>query len=190
MVENPPANAGELGSILGSGRSPEEEMATHSSIVAWEIPWTEEPGGLQSDGGKSAGHDLVTKQQQFPRKAWGQGKFTVPSNHTFPLFLLALPPMGSRHEKIKNDFEWQMQLPRATWEERWGCELLLSKWLSLWVSINCLHPTQSTEKKDLSNSFSALSLCSLSFSHQWAIFHLQDPHRGHHPREALPDSWS
>ena len=31
----------------GSGRSPEEEMATHSSILAWEIPWTEEPDGLQ-----------------------------------------------------------------------------------------------------------------------------------------------
>ena len=33
---------------LGRGRSPEEEMATHSSILAWRIPWTEEPGGLQS----------------------------------------------------------------------------------------------------------------------------------------------
>ena len=39
----------------------EEEMATHSSILAWEIPWTEEPGGLQSMGLQSAGHDLATK---------------------------------------------------------------------------------------------------------------------------------
>jgi len=37
-----------MGSILGSGRSPREEMAAHSSIFAWEIPWTEEPDGLQS----------------------------------------------------------------------------------------------------------------------------------------------
>ena len=39
-------NAGEPGSIPVLGRSPEKEMATHSSILAWRIPWTEEPGGL------------------------------------------------------------------------------------------------------------------------------------------------
>ena len=39
-------NAGVPGSIPGSGRSPEEGMATHSSILAWRIPWTEELGGL------------------------------------------------------------------------------------------------------------------------------------------------
>ena len=37
-------NAGDLGSIPGFGRSPGEGIATHSSILAWEIPWTEEPG--------------------------------------------------------------------------------------------------------------------------------------------------
>ena len=41
-------NAGDQGSIPGSGRSPEEGMAPHSSILAWKIPWTEEPGDLQS----------------------------------------------------------------------------------------------------------------------------------------------
>ena len=35
----------------------EKEMATHSSILAWKIPWTEEPGGLQSKGSQSVGHD-------------------------------------------------------------------------------------------------------------------------------------
>ena len=40
-------------------------MVTHSSILAWEIPWTEEPGGLQSMGLQRVGHDLVTKQQLF-----------------------------------------------------------------------------------------------------------------------------
>jgi len=42
----------------------EEEMATHSSILAWEIPWTEGPGGLQSMGSQRGGRDLATKQQQ------------------------------------------------------------------------------------------------------------------------------
>ena len=39
-------------------------MATHSSILAWEISWTEESGGLQSIEYESAGHNLATKQQQ------------------------------------------------------------------------------------------------------------------------------
>ena len=41
-----------------------KEMVTHSSILAWAIPWTEEPGRLQSRGCKRFGLDLVTKQQQ------------------------------------------------------------------------------------------------------------------------------
>ena len=40
-------------------------MATFSSILAWEIPWTEEPGGLQSMGSQRVRHDLVTTQQQI-----------------------------------------------------------------------------------------------------------------------------
>ena len=48
--EESACNAGDMGSIPGSGRSPEKGMATHSSILAWKIPWTEEPDGLQSMG--------------------------------------------------------------------------------------------------------------------------------------------
>ena len=46
-------NVGDLGLIPGLGRSLEEGVATHSSILAWRIPWTEEPGGLQSMGSRS-----------------------------------------------------------------------------------------------------------------------------------------
>ena len=42
---------------LGGGDPLEEGMATHSSIPAWRIPWTEEPGGLQSTGSPRLGHD-------------------------------------------------------------------------------------------------------------------------------------
>ena len=45
--------------IPESGRSPEKEMATHSSILAWEIPWTEEPGGLQFMGSQRVRYDWV-----------------------------------------------------------------------------------------------------------------------------------
>ena len=55
--------------IPGSRRSSEKEMATHSSILVWEIPWTEGPGGIQSMGLQRAGHDLVTKQQQNKTKS-------------------------------------------------------------------------------------------------------------------------
>ena len=44
---------------------PEKKMATHSNILAWRIPWTEEPGGLQSMGSQRVRCDLVTKQQTF-----------------------------------------------------------------------------------------------------------------------------
>ena len=51
-------SAGDVDSVSGSGRSLEKEMATHSSILAWEMPWTEEPGGLQSMGLQRVRHDL------------------------------------------------------------------------------------------------------------------------------------
>ena len=57
VVKNLPANAGDRGLIPGSGRSPEDRMATHSSVLAWRIPWTEEPGGLQSMGSQRVGHN-------------------------------------------------------------------------------------------------------------------------------------
>ena len=57
-VKNPSADAGDK-------EDPQEkEMETHSSILAWEIPWTEGPGGPQSTGSQRAGHDLATEQHQ------------------------------------------------------------------------------------------------------------------------------
>ena len=60
VIKNPPANAGEAGMILWLGRCSGEEMTTHFSILAWEIPWTEELGRLQSVGSQRVGHDLAT----------------------------------------------------------------------------------------------------------------------------------
>ena len=50
VVKNPPAKAGDEGLSLDWEDLLEEEIATHSSILAWEIPWTEAPGGLQPMG--------------------------------------------------------------------------------------------------------------------------------------------
>ena len=60
MVKTTAYGAGGLGSIPGSGRSPGEEMATHSSIPAWKIPWTEEPGTLQSMGSQRVRQNRAT----------------------------------------------------------------------------------------------------------------------------------
>ena len=60
MVNNMPANAGDIrdvGLILGREDPLEEGMATHPSSLAWRIPWTEEPGGLQSMGSQKVKHD-------------------------------------------------------------------------------------------------------------------------------------
>ena len=56
-----PGDAGDMGSIPGLGRSLEKEMATHSSILAWRISWTEEPGGLQSMVSQRVEHDWSNK---------------------------------------------------------------------------------------------------------------------------------
>ena len=62
MVKNPPALQ-ETGILaLGQEDAPEKGMATHCSILACEIPWTEEPGGRQSMGSQRIRHDLATKQ--------------------------------------------------------------------------------------------------------------------------------
>ena len=63
VVKNLLADAGDTGLIPGSGRSLEGEMATHGSILAWEILRTEGPGSLQPMGSQRVGHDLATKQQ-------------------------------------------------------------------------------------------------------------------------------
>ena len=57
MVKASAYNAGDPGLIPGSGRFPlEKEMATHSSTLAWKIPWTEEPARLQSIGSQRVRH--------------------------------------------------------------------------------------------------------------------------------------
>ena len=63
-VNNLPANAGPASLIPGSGRSPGEGNGKPFSILAWEIPRTEKPGGLQSTESQRAGHNILAKQQQ------------------------------------------------------------------------------------------------------------------------------
>ena len=60
-----PANAGDIGLIPGLGISPREGNGNLGNcILAWEIPWTKEPGGLESVGSQRVRHNLETEQQQ------------------------------------------------------------------------------------------------------------------------------
>ena len=71
VVKNLPANAGharEAGSIPRSGRSTGEGIALHYSILAWKIPWTEEPGPLQSMRSQRVGHDRATEHRTEPEE--------------------------------------------------------------------------------------------------------------------------
>ena len=101
VVKNPPANAGDMGLLPESGRSLEEEVATYSSILAWGISWTVEPGGLQSMGSKRVRHDLATKQnnKQKPKTAklflfftciWNWYHKTCPPSKSAPKWSLLL----------------------------------------------------------------------------------------------------
>ena len=70
-VKNLPAMRETWVRSLGWEDSLEKEMATHSSILAWKIPWTEKPGGLQSMGSQRVGHNLGSEHEQ---ESCGKGK--------------------------------------------------------------------------------------------------------------------
>ena len=71
MVKNPPANAGNMCLSPGSGDPLEKEMATHSSILAWKIPWTEGPGELQSMGSPRVDSTAQSEHKKLQtRQGW------------------------------------------------------------------------------------------------------------------------
>ena len=69
--------------------SEEEEMVTHSGILAWKIPLAEEPGGLQSMGSQRVGYDRVTKQQQQQMQSTVLGTVQIQKIHTKFAFILS-----------------------------------------------------------------------------------------------------
>ena len=92
-------------------------MATHSSILAWKIPWTEEPGRLQSMGLQRPEHDLVTKQHNLiiTSAVHGVAKSrTGLSNFTFTFHCHALEKEMVAHSSVLVPGEFQ---GRGTW---WG----------------------------------------------------------------------
>ena len=82
MVKNPPAMWETGVQSLGQEYPLEKGKATHSSVLAWRIPWTEEPAGLQSMGCKRVGPDLVTNFTAEPGESGVYQIPLVPAVHT------------------------------------------------------------------------------------------------------------
>ena len=127
-------NVGDLGLVPGWGRSPGEGMETHSSILAWRIPWREEPGGLQSMGSQRVGHDwanntniLYNKNKVFtvdgctliwfiqnPKLHRLKAQRLRPMHHSFIHLLFSL--------FIHLHFEWPFSIscaPDSVWSGYW-----------------------------------------------------------------------
>ena len=103
-------NTGDTCLIPGYGRSPGGDLATHSSILAWKIPWTKEPGRLQSIETQRVGHDWVTKydithhKRKWIRKDWPKAQDSKIHDITFTLdskFLRPRPDPGREGQRIR-----------------------------------------------------------------------------------------
>ena len=70
MGKKPPVTEQTWVQSLGQEDPLEKGMATHSSILAWEIPWTEEPGGLQSMGSQRVRHNLDAEHARTLPRSW------------------------------------------------------------------------------------------------------------------------
>ena len=95
MVKDPPANAGDVGSILGGKDPLDKEIATHSRILARRILWTEEPGRLQFMGSQIVEYNLVTKQQQIFNIGTSQHGAGKTSSEEFRLRKNCFGPLSS-----------------------------------------------------------------------------------------------
>ena len=136
VVKNPPANAGdvrEVGLIRGLGRSPSHSsvlVATHSSILAWRIPWTEEPGGLQSMGWQRVRHNwsdlaqhstALTSVHRTAQTADKALKKSTASLNAIPRVIWRWP-ITERHECIFYPLAQDLTLTLLTfWDQRSHC---------------------------------------------------------------------
>ena len=93
LVKNLPAMQETWVQYLGQEDPLEKEMATHSSSLAWGIPWTEEPGGLQSMGSQRVGHiyptlNLLSLNHRCSVSPWAVSNYIAPRNVDFLMLLM------------------------------------------------------------------------------------------------------
>ena len=97
-------NSRDPGSIPGLGRSPRKGMVTHSSILAWRIPQTEEPGGLQATGLRRVRHDQVTYRRKHML-------LVAETSEILEVWIMALVPFRKQKEhRLVQRSSWWMVL--------------------------------------------------------------------------------
>ena len=149
-------------------QSLEEGTATHSSILAWRIPWTEEPGGLQSMGSQRVRHkwsDLLHSTAHFVFTKNKLSKFLhlglqselniLKDKETFP-FCMIWSPVLSGFLSSRLMFSYCRNTNQRSTEQ--GLDCLLLRWLVSWCSVLLI------DFKELSNSTHLLSSIILCFS--------------------------
>ena len=82
VVKNPPAMQETQVQSLSPEDPLEKDMATHSSILAWRTPWTEEPGGLQPMGSQRVGHDSDNTQRYRKQHSQHEGRAVAQTRHS------------------------------------------------------------------------------------------------------------
>ena len=102
--EESACNSRDPGSIPGLGRSPRKGMVTHSSILAWRIPQTEEPGGLQATGLRRVRHDQVTYRRKHML-------LVAETSEILEVWIMALVPFRKQKEhRLVQRSSWWMVL--------------------------------------------------------------------------------
>ena len=110
---------------LGQEGPLEKEMATHSSILAWRIPWMEEPGGLQSTGSQRVRHDWATSLTHSPTPVFWPGEFhelyspwVAKSQHDWATFTFTSLTTEGKHIDFQIRVRFRRQsLSLGTWKE-------------------------------------------------------------------------
>ena len=133
VVKNPPANAGDLGLIPELGRSPGEEMATHSSILAWRIPLAEEPGRLQAMGLRRVRHDWETQQERkhpntFAMFYWWE------VTHRSSFHSEERLTQGCESQKVLTSGEWKLLSQVRLFATPWTLHGILQAGILEWVT--------------------------------------------------------
>ena len=132
MIKHPPTMRETQFRSMGWEDPLEKEMATHSSILAWRIPWTEEPGGLQSTGSQRFGHDWATSLSRGEVRPTSKSlimSHLVP--HHWSKHITGANPKSGGSRWILSTAKSQERIILSHWLQRIACRVLV---MLVWVS--------------------------------------------------------
>ena len=128
LVKNPPAMQETWVWSLGWEDPLEKRMATHSSILAWRIPWTEEPGGLQSMGSQRVRHDQAWRTHRGPESPTEESQ----------QWLLSISPQGRTRHREHGYGPRSRAAAAPPHPQRWAPDTVASGLCSQWAKARTL----------------------------------------------------